>query len=232
MDSSCALLFSALREMEMRLGERLTGRSTLPTCCAATFVQRTAMYADDEGLAFDSEPFYDNLDEELFVDPVVDAAPASDHTAVTGLTFATPACAVRDQFTDGLVFDDLDCEPVFDTYSNDRADGLVFDTDSDTPDNGPVFATKTDYDHVAVAAIEFTKSEFDTDFAFSDKGPSDLFTARLGAVLDEGPLFNEESEPVEEDLTFVNSSWTPTPQLQQPPRTCLAPIRRNALASS
>jgi hypothetical protein len=85
MDSSCALLFSALCEMEMRLGERLARHSTSPTRCAMAFAQRTA----------DSEPFYDNLDEEPFVDLVIDAAPASDHTAVTGLTFVTPACVVR-----------------------------------------------------------------------------------------------------------------------------------------
>jgi hypothetical protein len=76
MDSSCALLFSALCEMETCLGVRLAMHSTS---------QRTA----------GSEPFYDNLDEEPFVDPVIDAAPASDHIAVTGLTFATPACVVR-----------------------------------------------------------------------------------------------------------------------------------------
>jgi hypothetical protein len=203
MDSSVEVLLAALREMETCLGEWLAGRSTSPTRCASAFVWRTAVYVDDEGLAFDSEPFYDNLDEELFVDPVVNTEPASNHTAVIRLRFATLVCTVHDHFTDGPVFDDLSYGPVLDTYSDGFVGVPVFDTDSDTPDSGPVFDIETNYSHVAVAAIDFTESEFDADFAFSDKGPDDLFTTRLGTVLDEGPLFNEEPEPMEEDLTFV-----------------------------
>jgi hypothetical protein len=114
------------------------------------------MYTDNEGLTFHSESFYDNLDEEPFVDPVIDAAPASDHTAVTGLTFATPVCTIRNQFTDGHVFDNLICIPVFDTYLANLddasifdtdlvADGSVSDTDHDDFNNGPSLSTSTSH---------------------------------------------------------------------------------------
>jgi hypothetical protein len=117
----------------MRLIERFVECSTSLTRCATMFIPRTVVYADNEGLVFHSESFYDNLNEE----PFVDAAPASDHSAVTGLTFATPVCSIRDQFTDGHVFDNLICIPVFDTYLANLDDASVFDIDHDDFDNGP-----------------------------------------------------------------------------------------------
>jgi hypothetical protein len=74
-------MFSALREMETRLGERFVGHFTSLTPCARAFMLRTTAYVDDDGLAFDLDPFYENLDEELFANPVVDAV----HQFITAL---------------------------------------------------------------------------------------------------------------------------------------------------
>jgi hypothetical protein len=103
---------SCLREiidkMESRRGEVLDGRYAKPK-------GRVAVYT-----------FYDNLDdgpsfnEEPSADPIIDAAPISDHAAFTTLKFTN-----RDPATD-----DLADSPVFDTNPVFHNDELVYDEEA------------------------------------------------------------------------------------------------------
>jgi hypothetical protein len=154
MDSSRAIHHGALHQMEMQLSAWLDERCTGPAHHSTMYQQHAIMYVDDVGSDLDDGPFFDN---ESFVNPVFDDVPDSDHAAATMLNFATSTCAIHDQ-----------ADP------NDLNDDLIFDNDSDTLTNGIVFDIEIDYNHATDAAIEFTESVFNADFAFSDKGPSDI----------------------------------------------------------
>jgi hypothetical protein len=235
-----------LRLMEARLVARIEGCSDGLVRRMVNSEQRAARFDInfDDGLVFDSYsddlgggPVFDSypddlgggpiFDEDPFVDPVGDAAHDSDNVAVVVSKFTKSACDVHDQGDS----DDLDGGPVFDTNPNNL-------------DNGCVFDTERDYDHVAIAAPKFPVLVFDVDLSSFDKEPGDLsptctdvifdeelfvnpVAAFLGAILDKGPLLNEERELVEEDLTSVkqfildsNSNSTATTTTTDVPCTC------------
>jgi hypothetical protein len=175
-----SVLLQALRKMELRIGEVLEVRATeYATDRTTAFDWDPCCVQIDEAPILDTDyldvkPIYASsftnlddrpiFDEEPFVDPVFNVAPNSDCVAATVLNFTTSACVVHDQGNP----DDLDNNSVFNTDT---------DTNSDTLVDGPVFDIETDYNHVVIAAIEFTESVFDADFAFSDKGPGGLTCA-------------------------------------------------------
>jgi hypothetical protein len=125
----------------------LTGAAGYATGGTTIFNREPCCVEIDEELVFDAytdylgvDPVYDTsfanlddgpiFDEELFIDPIVDATPDSDPAAVTVLNLATSVCVVRgqepDDLADGPVFDanpdGLEAGPVFDTYFHDRGD--------------------------------------------------------------------------------------------------------------
>jgi hypothetical protein len=104
----------------------LTGAAGYATGGTTIFNREPCCVEIDEELVFDAytdylgvDPVYDTtfanlddgpiFDEELFIDPIVDATPDSDPAAVTVLNLATSVCVVRDQepddLADGPVFD-------------------------------------------------------------------------------------------------------------------------------
>jgi hypothetical protein len=182
MDSSRAIHHGALHQMEMQLSAWLDERCTGPAHHSTMYQQHAIMYVDDVGSDLDDGPFFDN---ESFVNPVFDDVPDSDHAAATMLNFATSTCAIHDQ-----------ADP------NDLNDDLIFDNDSDTLTNGIVFDIEIDYNHATDAAIEFTESVFNADFAFSDKGPSDISPVQTSDVLDGDLLFSKEPK-IEDAVNFT-----------------------------
>jgi hypothetical protein len=120
MDSMLRCILEELSAMEARLLDRIDG-------CGAGLERvanskRHTSYVGDPifDIDFVDSPmfdmFYDNLDQESFIDATL----TSNHTSDTGLTLATPVCAVCDQFTNG---------PVFDTYLVSLDNISIFDID-------------------------------------------------------------------------------------------------------
>jgi hypothetical protein len=130
--------------------------------------KRCASYADDPIFNIDRvdgpvlDTFYDYLDdgtsfdEELFVDPIIDTTPASDHATFTMLKFTNHD---PNDLTDGPVFitnpDDLNGEPVFYSYIDDQL----------------LFNAEVAHDHINMELNVFTQQ------------PDDLVAAHTGVIL-------------------------------------------------
>jgi hypothetical protein len=102
-------------------------------------------------------------------------------------------------------------------------DELLFDTEFDDPDKGPVFDAELIHDHVTVSVFEFVRPE--------DKVPlftmelSNLTTACLDAIsnqepfhddFDDGPIFDEE--PLFDTAKMRSRSLTLSPSPTVSPR--------------
>jgi hypothetical protein len=213
MDSMFCCVLEELSAMEARLLARIDG------CGGGLEYQvanskRHALYTSNpifdvdliDGPVFDT--LYDNIDdgpsfdEESFTDHIIDTAPASDHDTFIVLEFAN-----RDPVTDDL------------------ANGLVFNTNPNDLDGGPMFDSYID--NQLVFNVELVHDRVDTELDVFAQRPDDLMAAHIDAIFNDDPLFDAEPEIEEAELVPYQTDITPL----RSPSTLPSHIRQNSCIS-